>query len=270
WSHIFLNEVGGASVLGGVVYHTLQNDERGMLDPDEVEASIRGGNIHHPPTTLVCLENTHNRCSGTVLTPVDTEAIAQVAHRHGLALHLDGARIFNAAVYLELPPKELAREADSVCFSLSKALCAPVGSMLCGTREFVEQARKWRKMVGGGMRQVGVVAAAGLVALEQMIPRLAEDHANARRLAQGFARIPSLGIDPERIQTNIVIFEVPLGVSAAEFIQRLEAVGIRITPAGGRRVRMVTHQMITGEDVDEALNRVEAVVKELLQHVSQG
>ena len=260
-SHMFWNEVGGASALAGVQVRTVPNDEGGMMDPDAVEAAIRGQNIHYPPTALVAIENTHNRCNGAVLDPRDTAAIADVAHAHGIQVHLDGARIFNAAVYLETPVQEMARDADSVCFCLSKGLSAPVGSLLCGTQEFVEKARKWRKMVGGGMRQAGIIAAAGIVALESMIDRLAEDHATARKLARSLSRIPGISIDPDRVQTNIVIFEVTQG-GAPDVLRRMEERGVRGSYNAGSRIRFVTHYGISEEDVDTALEVVEVVMKE--------
>ncbi|MBI4233702.1 MAG: low-specificity L-threonine aldolase [Chloroflexi bacterium] len=260
-AHMFWNEVGGASALGGVVLRTVPNDERGMMDPHAVEAAIRPENIHYPPTTLVCLENTHNRCSGAVLTPEDTGAVAEVARRHGIPLHLDGARIFNAAVYLGVPARGLAAPADSVSFCLSKGLSAPIGSLLCGSAAFVQRARKWRKMVGGGMRQVGVIAAAGIVALGTMIDRLAEDHENARRLAHGLARIPGIRLEPGRVQTNIVIFEWT-GGPAPDFLKRLDARGVKGSYVGGSRIRMVTHYGVSAQDVDDALAVVEAAARE--------
>ncbi len=260
-SHMFWNEVGGASALAGVQVRTVPNDEGGMMDPAAVEAAIRGQNIHFPPTALVAIENTHNRCSGAVLDTQDTAAIADVAHSHGIQVHLDGARIFNAAVCLETPVQEMARDADSVCFCLSKGLSAPVGSLLCGTQEFVEKARKWRKMVGGGMRQAGIIAAAGIVALESMVDRLAEDHATARKLARGLSQIPGISIDPDRVQTNIVIFEVTQG-AALDVLRRMGERGVRGSYNAGSRIRFVTHYGISEEDVDTALEVVEAVMKE--------
>ncbi|MBI4336587.1 MAG: low-specificity L-threonine aldolase [Chloroflexi bacterium] len=251
-AHVFLNEAGGASALGGVAYHTAPNDERGRLAPRDVEAAIRADNIHYPRTGLVCLENTHNRCSGAVLTPQDTRAVAEVAHRHGIPVHLDGARLFNAAVYLGIPARELTKDVDSVSFCLSKGLCAPIGSLLCGSGEFIRKARRIRKMLGGGMRQVGVIAAAGIVALEAMVDRLAEDHQNAHRLAVGLAGIPGIRLDPERVQTNIVIFQWKLGL-APELIAGLGQRGVKASYMGGDQVRMVTHHGVTAQDIEDAL-----------------
>ncbi|MBI4201454.1 MAG: low-specificity L-threonine aldolase [Chloroflexi bacterium] len=258
-AHIFHNEVGAIAALGGVHVRTVPNDARGMMDPNEVEEAIRLPGIHYPRTALVCLENTHNRCSGGVLDSEDIAAIAEVAHRHGAAVHLDGARIFNAAVALKVPAAELARPADTVSFCLSKGLSCPVGSLVCGSKELVAIARKNRKMVGGGMRQAGIIAAAGIVALNTMVDRLAEDHATAKRLAKGLAGFRGLSLDSDAIQTNIVIFQVT-DRPAPEFIEALKQLGVLISYTGGRKVRMVTHHGIGTEDVDEALNVVEGVM----------
>ena len=262
--HMFWNEVGGAATLGGLQVRLVPNDERGMMDPMALEAAIRPGtNIHFPPTTLLCVENTHNRCSGGVLTPEDIKALSDVARAHGLAVHLDGARIFNAAVALEIPAMELVREVDDVSFCLSKGLSAPAGSLLCGSHEFVNRARKWRKMLGGGMRQVGVLAAAGIVALRTMVDRLAEDHANARRLAEGLVQIKGIHLDIDRIQSNIVFAEVDPSLGPApEFINSLAQEGVKVSYPGGRNIRMVTHRHISAGDVDEALVVVAGVAKE--------
>jgi threonine aldolase len=262
---MFWNESAGAAALAGVQVRLVPNDPQGRIDPTDLEAAIRPrGNIHFPPTTLVCLENTHNRCSGGVLTPQDTKNVVEVAHAAGAKVHLDGARIFNAAVALEVPASELTQDVDDVSFCLSKGLSCPVGSVLCGSQEFVDQARKWRKMVGGGMRQAGVLAAAGLVALDTMIDRLAEDHSNARRLAHGLANISGLHLDPESIQTNIVIFQVDPSVGRApELISALAREGVKVTYPGQQSIRMVTHRHIDSAEVDEALGRVSAVVKQM-------
>jgi len=253
-AHIFYYEVGGASALGGIQVRTVPNHQ-GALDPAEVEAAIRDPrNIHFPRSRLVCLENTHNRCGGVALTADQIEAVAEVAHRHGLRLHLDGARLFNASVALGVDAASLVRSCDSVNICLSKGLCAPVGSLLVGSEEFIARARKVRKMVGGGMRQAGVLAAAGIVALEEMVGRLAEDHANARLLAEGISSIPGLSVDMGAVQTNIVVVEVVApALSAEEFIRRMAQRGVKVSPFGGRFVRMVTHYGIERADVERAL-----------------
>jgi threonine aldolase len=256
-AHILHHEVGGAFALGGLGLRTIPNDEQGRLDPAALAAAIRPRSPYHPPTGLVCLENTHNRCGGTVLTEQDTAAAAAVAHRHGVPVHLDGARIFNAAVALGVPAERLARPADSVCFSLSKGLSCPIGSVLCGSREFIDRARHFRKMVGGGMRQAGIIAACGLVALDAMVERLAEDHENARLLAEGLATLPGVRLSPPP-QTNIVYFTVD-GWDAADLVRRCSQAGV-LCLTEGRRVRMVTHRHIGRPQVEEAVERLRRVL----------
>lgn len=262
-AHMLWYEVGSASALGGAILRTVPNEEDGRLDLDRVEATIRPENIHFPPTTLLCLENTHNRCGGAVLTAEYTASACDLAHRHGLAVHLDGARIFNAAVGLGVSASDLASPADSVCYCLSKSLSAPVGSVLCGSDEFVGRARKKRKMLGGGMRQAGVIAAAGLVALHTMVGRLAEDHESARRLATGLSKVPGVNCSPEKTVSNIVMFSLPAHVPPRAFIDRLRERGVKLNYPVGPRVRAVTHRMVGPEDIDWALDRIQDVVQEL-------
>jgi len=253
-AHTFLYEAGGSAALGGVHPHILPNQPDGTIDLAAIEGAIRADNVHFPRSRLICLENTHNRCGGAALTPEYTAQVGAIARRHGLKLHIDGARIFNAAVALGVPVTALSEPGDSVSFCLSKGLCAPVGSVLCGSREFIAEARRVRKIVGGGMRQAGIIAAAGIVALEQMVDRLAEDHANARRLAEGLAELPGVEIDPARVQTNIVIFELRReDLTPAELVDRLREEGVWLLPIGGRQLRAVTHHPITAEDIDAAL-----------------
>jgi len=260
-AHILHYEVAGAAGLGGIQLRTAHNDARGRLNPDEVAELIRDArDVHEPRTALVCLENTHNRCGGAALSAQDTDAVAEVAHAAGCAVHIDGARIFNAAIARGTSARELVRSADSVGFCLSKGLAAPVGSLLCGNAEFIARARKVRKMLGGGMRQAGVLAAAGLVALDTMIDRLTEDHRTAKRLATGLARISGIEIDPAAVETNIVIFSVR-GGDVPAMLQRLKTLGVLAGSPGPGRVRMVTHWGITEADIDEALARVEHVMR---------
>jgi threonine aldolase len=200
---------------------------------------------------------------GAVLTPSDTKAVADVAHRAGVPAHLDGARIFNAAVALEVPASALTKDVDSVSFCLSKGLSAPVGSLLCGGREFIDRARKYRKMVGGGMRQAGVLAAAGIVALNEGVGRLAEDHANARRLAQRLATVPGLRMDPAQVQTNILILDTD-PFNARDVVARMDAHGVKANPVGPSRFRLVTHRMVTAADVDDAADRIARAVREVV------
>lgn len=255
-AHILHHESGAASALAGLLVRTVANNETGGMDPTEVAAAIRRG-PGLPRTALLCLENTHNRCSGGVLTPAQTAALARVAHAQGVAVHLDGARIFNAAVALGCDVRELTAEVDSVCFCVSKGLSAPVGSLLCGPAEFIQRARLFRRMVGGGMRQAGIIAAAGIVALETMVDRLAEDHENARELAFGLAHIEGFSLNPELVQTNIVI--ATTAEPAATVQQRLREVGVLVSLMGPHRVRFVTHYGITLSDVREALTRIRGV-----------
>ena len=260
-SHVFLYEYGSASALGGIAYRQLPNAEDGTIAPEMVEAAIRPSSTRFPRTALVCLENTHNRCSGAVLTPEYTDTIAHIAHQWDAAMHLDGARLFNAAVYLGVPPRELVRSADSVMFCFSKGLGCPVGSIICGTKEFIQSAHRNRNTLGGGMRQVGVLAAAALVALEEMVDRIADDHNNARRLAKGLSRIPGIILDPTQIQTNIVIFQLADG-NAPSFLRRIWERGVLGHHPYGSKVRMVTHYGIDQADIDEALEIVESTMRE--------
>ena len=262
-SHIFWYEVGGASVLGGVIMHTVPTDSCGRLNLDDIGRAIRSKDIHYPQTALICLENTHNRCGGAVLTTDYTNEVCNLAHRRGLKVHLDGARIFNAGVALGVPARALAQSVDSVTVCLSKGLSAPVGSLLCGSKGFVERARKFRKMLGGGMRQAGVIAGAGIVALETMTDRLAEDHANARRLAQGLAGIRGITLAQDDIPTNIVMFHLSPELSVVEFMEGLEKAGVKIGLRDGRPFRAVTHRMVSSSDIDGALTRIEAVCRRL-------
>jgi threonine aldolase len=258
-AHILWYEVAGAATLGGVVLRTVHNDSGGRLSLDDIERMIRGKDIHYPETTLLCLENTHNRCGGTVLTPEYTDEVCSMAHRHGLKVHLDGARIFNAAVALGVPATALTRNVDSVAVCLSKGLSAPVGSLLCGSSDLIQRARKFRKMLGGGMRQAGVIAAAGIVALETMVDRLAEDHANARRLAQGLAGIKGIGLTHDDVPTNIVMFDLSPKSSVGEFVEGLGRAGVKIGFRDGGPFRAVTNRMVTSSDIDEALTLIEGV-----------
>ena len=264
-AHMFWNESAGASALAGAQLRLVPNDPQGRIDLDDLKNAIRPkGNVHMPPTTLICLENTHNRCSGGVLTPDDTKRVADIAHDAGAKVHLDGARLFNASVSLEVPPAALVQDVDDVSFCLSKALSCPVGSILCGSNEFIEGAHKWRKMVGGGMRQAGVLAAAGLVALDNMVERLADDHSNAKRLAAGLANIEGITVDPTSIQTNIVIFEVAESAgNANDVINELADEGVLVTYPGQQSLRMVTHRHISASDIDEALSRVAKVMTQM-------
>ncbi len=252
-SHIFNYEVAGSAVVGSVQMRPVKT-ARGFLTPEQVREALRPPNIHIPPTGLVCLENTHNRHGGTCCTPEEIGAVAAVAHGAGVPVHLDGARIFNAAVALRREPREFAREVDSVTFCVSKGLGAPVGSVVCGSRDFIARARRIRKMVGGGMRQAGVIAAAGIVALERMVDRLAEDHANARRLAEGIAKLPGLIVDLAKVQTNIVIFGVGRSGGTETLVAGCAARKVKIHAIGPTSIRCVTHKDVDTEDIERALD----------------
>ena len=242
-SHIFSSEAGGASVLGGLFLYPIKTDRHGFLEPDVIRAATKPHDYHVPPTKLLCIENTHNQMSGQPLTSEQTHAMADAAREGGMSVHIDGARIFNAAVSLGVDVKELVAPADSATFCLSKGLSCPVGSVVVGGQDFISRARRWRKMLGAGMRQVGVIAAAGIYSLNNMIDRLAEDHANAKKLAQGLAEIDGISVDPDNIHSNIVFFNIPPGTGAA-IAQNLKQNGILVNP-GDPAMRMVTHYGIS-------------------------
>jgi len=257
-SHIYNYEVAGGTIVGNVQMHPVKT-ERGFLTPEQVQDALRPANIHIPQTGLVCLENTHNRHGGTCCAPEQIAAVAAVAHGAGVPVHMDGARLFNAAVALKRDPRELAQHVDSVTFCLSKGLAAPVGSIVCGSAAFIERAKRVRKMVGGGMRQVGVLAAAGLVSLERMVDRLAEDHVNARTLAEAVAAMPGLAVDLASVQTNIVIIRVERGdrarstAAADELVKGCAARKVKIHAMGPAAIRCVTHKDVDAEDTRRAV-----------------
>jgi threonine aldolase len=263
-AHTFLFEAGGISALGGVHSCQIPNQPDGTLALDDIRNAIRPDDPHDPITRLVALENTHNRCGGVALSAEYTRAVGALAREHDLKLHIDGARIFNAAVAQGVTAAELAAPADSVTFCLSKALCAPVGSVLCGSRQFISRAHRVRKMLGGGMRQAGVLAAAGIVALETMIDRLAEDHARARRLAKGLAAIPGLAVDGVP-QTNMVFVSLVDGVpaDAEQVVERLSGLGVKVGDVAERRFRLVTHYWIDDAAVDRAVEAFAQVMQGL-------
>ncbi len=260
-AHIFWYEQGGSAALGGIHPRTVKNQRDGTLALEDIEAAIRPDNVHFPRTRLIVLENTHNRCDGSPIGPDYMEAVADLARRFDLKIHMDGARIFNAAIALGVDPKDLTRYADSVSFCLSKGLGAPAGSLICGSNTFITQARRVRKVLGGGMRQAGVLAAAGIIALTEMVDRLADDHENAHALAVGLSRINGISIDPERIKTNIVYFGIiQKDLSPLQVCEKLNAAGVRVLPADSRRLRAVTHYPITKADIEAALEAVASVM----------
>jgi len=261
-SHMFYYEAGGMAALGSIHPHIVSNQPDGKLLLSDIESAVRSDDIHFPRTRLICLENTHNRCSGAVLEPEYTDSVAALARSHGLSLHLDGARIFNAAIALGIDVKELTRSVDSVMFCLSKGLSAPVGSLVCGSAEFIEQARRTRKILGGAMRQAGVIAAAGIVALEEMVERLAEDHINAKKLAEEISQIDGLSIEPGKVKTNIIYFDLnDSSMTDEQFIKGLEKKGVRLLGLGPAHFRMVTHYGINSQDIDSTLTALAEVMK---------
>jgi threonine aldolase len=260
-AHIYVYEVGAPAVLAGVMTRTVKG-HLGAMDPAEVKAAIRGSNIHYPKTTLVCVENTHNRSGGCILPLDNMKGVYEVAHGGGANVHLDGARVFNASVGLGVDVREITKWCDSVQFCLSKGLCAPMGSIVAGPRDYIAKVRKYRKMLGGGTRQVGIVAAAGIVALEKMVDRLAEDHANAKRLATGINKIPGLRVDMEVVQTNMVpVHTTGLGIDGPELQRLMKTYGVWFNADLPYRVRLVTHHDVTTADIDEALDRFAEVAK---------
>ena len=262
--HIYNYEMAAMSAVSGALARPVRSaDGTGILRWEEIEPAAHGSDAAYyvAPTALVCLENSHNLAGGTVYTRARTEEICDRAHSAGLPVHLDGARLFNAAVATGETVAALARPADSVMFCLSKGLGAPVGSVLLGTRGFIEEARRWRKLLGGGMRQAGVLAAAALVALDETPPRLAEDHANARRLAEGVAHLPGVRIDPERVVTNICIFDVSAtGQTAPRIVARLQSDHGVLCAGFGTAIRMVTHYDVSRDDVERALDGLREVI----------
>jgi len=252
-AHTFLYEVGGMAALGGIQPHTVPNQPDGTLRMEDLAGAVRGDNIHFPRTKMVTLENTHNRCGGAALTVEYTRQVGAFTREHELKLHLDGARIFNAAAALGVPAADLVGPVDSVMFCLSKGLAAPVGSILAGTEGFILQARKIRKQLGGGMRQAGLIAAPGLVALKNNRARLGEDHLRAEALAEKLGRVPGLGLDEDTPQTNMVYLQLGSEVSldAAAAAQALEKRGVLVGVTGERRFRLVVHYWITDSDLDQ-------------------
>jgi threonine aldolase len=256
-SHIFYYESGAVAALAGVQTRTVKGN-RGAMDPEQVKRAIRGKNIHYPRTKLVCMENTHNRAGGAVITPEQMQAVYEVANHHGVAVHLDGARLFHAAVALGRDVQEFTRHVDTVQICLSKGLCAPMGSILAGPRAFIEEARWWRKKLGGGMRQAGYMAAPGIVALNEMVERLADDHRRAKMLADGLSRLP-FSVYP--VETNIVLVDTSAtGYKAVDFLNKLAERGVLATDFDEYLVRFTTHYHIGDSDIADTLAIVEQLI----------
>jgi len=265
-SHTFLFEAGGIAALGGVQPRTVQNLPDGTMRLEDIRRAIRPDDIHYPITRLIVLENTHNRCGGSPLDGEYIHSVAEIAREHELKLHIDGARIFNAAVALDVPASELVKDADSVTFCLSKGLSAPVGSVLCGTKAFIQRAKRIRKQLGGGMRQAGVLAAAGIVALETILPKLQDDHRRAQRLADGLKYVEGVHLDLETPKTNMVYLKIGdyIPLSAYDIVEMIAEKGVKIGAVGERRFRLVLHHWITDPDVDKVVNVFRETFKEIL------
>ena len=262
-AHLYYYEVGAFSALGGLVPR-LVTGHMGVMTPKDIEGVLRPPNIHFPPTSLICIENTHNRAGGTVWSPGQIKALCDFAKTRELNVHMDGARIFNAAIAQNIDVRELTRHVDSLMFCLSKGLSAPVGSLVVGSREFVDRARRQRKMLGGGMRQAGIIAAPGIIAIEKMVDRLKDDHENAKLLARGLMRIDGISLDLDRVQTNIVLYDVSgLGINANEWAAKMRDSGVKAGAVEAGRVRMVTHRGIEKEDVEYALEVAEKVARQV-------
>ena len=255
-SHIYLNEAGGMSALGGMQPCPVRNQKDGTLAPDDILVSIRSEDVHHPITRLICLENTQNICGGVPLTAEYTCQVGDIAHKNNLVLHIDGARIFNSAVAQNVDVKELVAPADSVMFCLSKGLVAPIGSMLVGTEKFIARARHLRKMLGGGMRQVGMIAAAGLISLEKMTVRLGDDHVRARKLAEGIRTVNGILVDDESPLTNMIYFnladDVPM--NSSQIAQKMKEQGVLVDADHPKRFRLVTHYWIDDDAVEKSIS----------------
>jgi len=262
YSHLYNSESGAFAAIAGCIPRTLESN-RGVIDPEELEKAIRPPNIHFAKPTLVCIENTHNWWGGAVIRPEQVKAIVEVARDHELAVHCDGARIFNAAVALKTDVKNLVKDCDSVMFCVSKGLSAPIGSLLVGNEEFIEKARRNRKLLGGGMRQAGIIAAPAIIAIEKMVDRLREDHENARILGEGMTQMGVFDLLP--VETNIIIFELArLGITAPEFANKLKTKGI-LAYAREQIVRFVTHRGVTRDDVEYALVQIEDILTNLVK-----
>lgn len=253
-SHIFYYEQGGSAAIGGIHPRAVTNQSDGTLLPEDILSAIRTDDVHFPVSRLIVLENTHNLCNGSPLPLSYLKRVGAIAADNGLKLHVDGARIFNAAVAMGVSPSDLSAPADSISFCLSKGLAAPVGSVVCGSEAFIARARRIRKVLGGGMRQAGIIASAGIVALEEMVERLSEDHKNARHLAEGLAHVAGVSLgDLNKVRTNIVYMDLTSGISGKEAVRKLEAAGVRVLAAGSNRLRAVTHYQISARDVDKAV-----------------
>lgn len=255
-SHTFMYEAGGISAFGGIHSRQLHNNDDGSIDLEEIKNAIRVDNVHFPRTSAISLENTHNLCYGSPISVEYINSVANIAKENGLKLHIDGARIFNAAAALNVNVKELVKDVDSVTFCLSKGLSAPVGSVVCGSVEFISKVRRIRKALGGGMRQAGIIAAAGLVSLEKMIPQIKDDHKNAQLLSEGISKIDGLNIDLNNVKTNIIYFGLKSNrITGKQLVSKMENLGLKFFETSPNRFRLVTHYGITSVDIEYTLKK---------------
>lgn len=264
-AHTYIFEAGGVSALGGLHTFTVHNESDGSIEITQLSKAIRADDAHYPRTGCIALENTHNLCGGSFLTPAYIQDVAELARQHNIRIHIDGARIFNAAVAQGVPVADLTTPADSVTFCLSKGLCAPVGSMICGTQDFIRQVHRMRKQLGGGMRQAGVLAAAGIVALETMVDRLAEDHRQAYELAHSLAQIEGLEVETKEPPTNMIYMRLDDHSDQAgrKLVEGLEQEGIRVNPPRGGRIRLVTHYWIDDSMLAKTVDAFQRIVPDL-------
>ena len=258
-SHVYWYEVGGVSAIAGLLPWPIKS-ESGAIEPEQIEAQLRPKGVSFPDPTLICVENTHNRYGGKIISPTHVKAVSEVAKKYSLKLYMDGARIFNAAVALNVDVKEFTKHVDNLMFCLSKGLSCPVGSLVVGDQAYIERARKNRKVLGGGMRQAGIIAAPGIIALEKMIDRLREDHANARLLGEKIAKVKGVNIDLKDVQTNMVTFDLDSSIDCDLFQLKLKQNGILALAQAKNRVRMVTHRGIERQDIEKATGAIERIL----------
>tara|TARA_B000000557_G_scaffold102736_1_gene83321 strand:+ start:66572 stop:67609 length:1038 start_codon:yes stop_codon:yes gene_type:complete len=253
-SHTFIYEGGGISSVGGIHSRQLLNDDFGIINLDDIKQAVRDDNVHYPKTSAISLENTHNMCFGSPIEPNYIKSVSVIAKENNLKLHIDGARIFNAAVSLNIDVKDFVKNVDSVTFCLSKGLAAPIGSVVCGSKKFIDKARRHRKVLGGGMRQAGIIAAAGLISLDDCIMQIKKDHNNAKVLAEGLNKIKGLSVQLNLVQTNIIFFKLESDeITAQALVESMNSKGIKFFETSPNRFRLVTHYGITKKDIYKTL-----------------
>lgn len=260
-SHTFIYEAGGISAFGGIHSHQLQNSDDGLMDLAEIKQAIRLDNVHFPQTSLISLENTHNMCFGSPISKDYIDEVSNIAKENKLKLHVDGARIFNATTVLNISLKDMIDNVDSITFCLSKGLACPIGSIICGSKEFIHSARRMRKVLGGGMRQAGIIAAAGLIAINQLESQIQDDHLNAQLLSDGINNINGLNVDCDKVKTNIIYFELKSKtISSTELLTKMKNSGILFFEVSPNKYRLVTHYGITKSDIKYTLSSFQKVL----------